>query len=291
MSGVQQTCPLCGAHGRARPVPAFRSQHLVRCRECGFHYCGRVPSKAELDAYYVSYPIKPPHPITINRYHELLDGFEAEKKLGAILDVGCGGGDFLTVAKERGWQVHGTEYDDGFVAHCRARGIAMQQGALEAIAFGAQRFDVVTSFEVLEHLSDPAAMVRQAVDLLRPGGSLYLTTPNYNSLSRYLAGSGWDIVNYPEHLSLFTPRTIHRLFWNEGLQREQLRTTGISITRIRTSHKSDGRTAPLPSTDDEALRGRLERSPLLGLVKRLVNRMLSITGKGDTLKALYRKPG
>lgn len=283
-------CPLC-ARQAIRSVRRFRSQHLVRCLRCGFRFSDRIPTPAELAAYYGTYPIKPADPITRARYREVLGAFERERRTGRLLDVGCGSGDFLAEAAALGWAVHGTEYGDNFVAACRARGIAMHQGALRADAFGGSRFDVITSLEVIEHLTHPHELIAQMVELLRPGGLLYLTTPNYNSISRLLAGSGWDVVNYPEHVSYFTPRTMHRLLTGHGLRRERIRTTGVSITRIRTSHRPDGRLRSLPYDDDQALRRAFEASPAMGMVKRLINGGLDLLKVGDTLKVTYRAPG
>src|SRR3954452_364817 len=71
------------------------------------------------------------------------------------------------------------------------------------------------------------------MNLLRPGGALYLTTPNFNSLSRRVVGPRWRAIEYPEHLNLFTPRTLDGLLTRAGLTKADLRTTGISPADIR----------------------------------------------------------
>ena len=289
MVAAHDACPLCGGTSLV-PEKKFASQHLARCRSCGFHFSRRIPTETELSGYYGNYPIKPPTGITLQRYHELLDRFEPYRRLGTLLDVGCGGGDFLSVAKGRGWTVHGTEYGDAFVAAAASKGVSMRQGALDAANYSGIRFDVIVSFEVIEHLGLPMDMLRNAEAILRPGGLMYVTTPNYNALNRWLSGHGWDIVNYPEHLSYFTKGTIHRALSSIGLKRSSLHTTGFSVTRLRTSHRPDGRINTLPPTDDEALRATFEGSAVMRTVKRLVNGTLDLLGKGDTLKATYTKP-
>lgn len=290
MIAAHAACPLCGGT-RIVPVPRFASQHLVRCSSCSFHFSGRIPTEAELSGYYGTYPIKPPTGITLVRYQELLDRFEPYRMHGNLLDVGCGGGDFLSVARARGWNVFGTEYGDAFVASAAAKGATMHQGALNAANYPGTLFDVIVSFEVIEHLALPMDMLTQADRVLRPGGLLYITTPNYNALNRWLSGHGWDIVNYPEHLSYFTRSTLHRALSGLGLRRKEMTTTGFSITRLRTSHRPDGRLNTLPPTDDEALRATLEGSAIMRSVKRLLNGTLDLLGRGDTLKATYTKPG
>jgi 23S rRNA U2552 (ribose-2'-O)-methylase RlmE/FtsJ len=88
----------------------------------------QIPSDQELIDYYANYgSVDSISEITVRRYHELLDKFEAFRKNNKIIDVGCGRGHFLKVAKERGWDVHGTEFSDQLVEHGRTLGIEIRQ--------------------------------------------------------------------------------------------------------------------------------------------------------------------
>jgi SAM-dependent methyltransferase len=102
-------CLLCQSN-RLKPLRGYESARLVRCGECRFVVSGAVPSASELVEHYETYGRDDYlSPLTARRYHELLDRFEAARVNNRILDVGCGVGHFLGVAKERGWEVYGTE--------------------------------------------------------------------------------------------------------------------------------------------------------------------------------------
>jgi len=283
-------CPNCGTVD-GRPLPAFQAHHLVRCRSCGTTYAGRSPRPEELERLYASYPVHSGlSPITRKRFEALLDELERYRSTGRLIDVGSGSGYFLDVARERGWDVHGTEYDPRMVEACRARGISMEQGPLDPGNYEPGSFDVVTSFEVLEHLLEPRTELGHFRSLLRPGGRLYLTTPNFNALSRHLAGPAWNIVNYPEHLNYFTPRSLARTLRAVGFQRIAIRTTGISVSRIRSSRTRSKQENVDPGNDDQRLRHAIDGNAALRLLKRSADGMLTASLRGDTIKVSAEAP-
>lgn len=228
-------------------------------------------------------------PITAQRYDDLLGRFAPYRTSGRMLEVGCGGGLFLDRAMGAGWQTHGTEFDAAVVAEVRARGHAMHLGPLVGNPWPDGHFDVVVSIEVAEHLIHPLDDLREMVRLLRPGGALYITTPNFNSISKWLAYGKWTIINYPEHISFFTPRTMHMALAGLGMHRKWVRTTGISLNRFRRAQGKSDITGSGISSDEE-LRRTIEKRPVLKFLKTCADAVLDITGKGDTLKVFYEKP-
>ena len=235
-------------------------------------------------------------PITIKRYHEILDAFESVRKTNRILDVGCGIGYFLDVAKLRGWEVYGTEYTDSAVKICQDKGITMHGGALNPQNYPLESFDVITSFEVIEHINTPKEEIGRIFSLLRKGGYFYVTTPNFNSLLRYYLGPKYNVICWPEHLSYYTPKTLTALMLNHGFKKVWLQSTGISITRFLTSrapqsnaNREEGTEFVSAYTNDEKLRTRFESNGLLAFAKKTINFILTLTGKGDALKGLFQK--
>lgn len=294
MELFSRTCPVCGST-RANALEQFRGGRVLQCRACGLARARHTPTPEQLEDYYRDYPVRDVlSPITALRYDELLDEFEAYRTTGRILDVGCGAGLFLERAKARGWEAHGTEYGERAVKACRDRGIRIMPGALEPDNYREAPFDVVTSFEVMEHLVDPAADARRMAQVLRPGGLLYVTTPNFNSVSRWLAGPGWTIVAHPEHPSLFTPRAMRHMLRDAGLRERSVRTTGISVSRLQRSRKGPapkaGGSVARPPDADEQLRRRLEGNLALRMAKGLLNGLLDLLKRGDTIKARFVKP-
>ncbi len=255
------------------------------------------PTLDELEEYYKGYGRNDYlSPITIKRYHEILDQFEKVRKTNRLLDVGCGIGFFLDVAKERGWEVFGTEFTDKAIEICESKGITMHKGPLNPQNYSLESFDVITSFEVIEHINTPNSEVENISKLLRKDGLFYITTPNFNSTLRYYLGPKYNVIGWPEHLSYFTPSTLENLMRRHLLRKVEIQTTGISVTRFLSSKKPataeetrEGTAFISENSKDEKLRNRFETSALLGLIKKSMNATLSATGKGDALKGLFKK--
>lgn len=286
---IHLNCLICDS-SHLKPLKGYHETHLVKCGKCSFVFAQKIPTTQELIDYYDGYGRNDYlSPITIKRYHELLDQMEKYRKTNRILDVGCGIGYFLEVAKERGWEVHGTEYTDKALEICRSKGIEMQEGKLDSSKFDHGSFDIITSFEVLEHINNPQEEVTNFNTLLRPGGLIYLTTPNFNSLLRHRLKERYNVIAYPEHLSYYTPHTLNHLFTNAGFKKQQIQTTGISLTRLRTSRGQKNQAFISKTSDDEQLRNRIEDKEHLQLAKKVVNGTLTFFGVGDSLKGWFIK--
>lgn len=254
-------------------------------------FAGITPKPEELWEYYREYPVHAGvSPITLKRYDELLDGFERFRRTNRIIDVGCGAGTFLERAATRGWQVHGTEYGRIPLETCLAKGIAVREGALNPEDYTPEMFDIVTSFEVIEHVTNPGEELERMRAVLRPGGLLYVTTPNYRCIGHLLAGKDWSVVNYPEHLSLFSPRTLRRLMKEIGFRPTRIRTTGIDLMRVKfRREREDADRKPIDASQ-EALRARLEGNAALRLMKSAVDAVLNLFRIGDHMKAWAIRP-
>lgn len=281
-------CLICNTANPETLLP-YSHAHLVQCKNCGFVFCNKVPSVEELIAHYDTYPRNDTiSSITIKRYSELLHIFESCKKTGNILDVGCGNGHFLAEAKKNGWKVYGTEYTDRAMEICRSKEINMFQGKLNPKDFGAIKFDVITSFEVLEHINNPQEEIQNFNQLLREGGVVYLTTPNFDSLSRYMLKEKWSIIEYPEHLCYYTVSTLNYLFKRSGFKKLSVITTGISLSRLQ-QHSNSTNETTVKKDADESLREKTESNVMFWLIKKMVNVVLTVTRKGDTLKGMFVK--
>lgn len=288
-AAVHKQCLIC-SHTESKSVMLKNNADLVKCTSCGFVYFKQIPSGEELENYYKGYGRNDYlSPITIKRYNEILDKLEPYRKTGKLLDVGCGIGYFLEEAKKRGWQVHGTEYTDKAIEICESKGIQMKKGVLNINNYTAGEFDVITSFEVIEHINNPLDEIQKFNTLLRSGGVVYITTPNFNSLQRLQLGEKSTVITYPEHLSYYTPSTLSFLFSKLGFKPLDVQTTGISITRIKIATGKSKQQFISKESDDEKLRVKMEENKLMGLVKAIANFVLSTLGCGDSLKGYYIK--
>ena len=123
---------------------------------------------------------------------------------GRLLDVGCGNGAFLVRAKACGWDVLGVDPDPGAIAAASNHGIDARLGGIEIFADQSELFDVITMSHVIEHVHKPIELLQASFKLLRPGGSIWLETPNLDSLGHRFFGPDWRGLEAPRHLVLFT---------------------------------------------------------------------------------------
>ncbi len=282
-------CLICSSEN-IKPLVGYESAFLNSCKNCGFVFCNRIPSDKELSKHYKNYGTNFfCSEITKNRYNEILDQMEKYRKNNRIMDIGCGAGYFLDEAQKRGWEVYGTEYSERLINLLSEKNITIHAGALNTSNYQDDYFDVITSFEVIEHINTPASEVNKIHQLLRKGGLIYLTTPNFNSLLRLRLKSKYNVIQYPEHLSYFTPKTLRKLFDSNGFKTIKIETTGISFTRLKTSQGKSTQKILSGTSDDEKIRHAIEENKTLKIVKRLANNFLTIIGRGDSLKGWFIK--
>jgi len=280
------SCLLCGSKKIAE-LKGYDAHYLVSCQNCKFVFCNRVPTNDELTKHYFNYPKRDVlSPITLKRYEKLLDKLEKYRLKNNLIDVGCGDGFFLLSAMRRGWSVFGTEFTDTAVSEGRKKGIKMNYSPLQITNYEKGYFDVVTSFEVIEHINYPKIEASNFSYLLRMGGVAYVTTPNFNSISRLILKAKWDIISYPEHLMYFTTKTLNLLFEKQGFKLMESSTTGFSISRFK---RSSGISNDQQMNEDEILREKSEINPGYSILKSLINFLLNLFKKGDALKAFYLK--
>lgn len=121
-----------------------------------------------------------------------------------LLDVGCGNGDYLALASEAGWVVKGVEPDSKALEVARARGFEVVQGSLDEIVDSGELFDAITMSHVIEHVHEPVDFVKLAHRCLKPGGILYIDTPNIRSVGAKRFGKSWRGLEAPRHLVILS---------------------------------------------------------------------------------------
>lgn len=191
---------------------------VVRCRSCGLVYTDPRPGDSFLlqgyaDSADTQYAEEAANR-SINAYLSL-NTMRRFIKGGRLLDVGCAAGYFLNAARVD-FEVTGVEPSLWAAAQARSRfKVEVRDGTLQKQAFPAGSFDALTLIDVLEHLSDPASVLEEARRVLKPGGLLYLVTPDIESLSaRLLRGYWWGLR--PAHLYYFSRRTLASLLREKG---------------------------------------------------------------------------
>ena len=245
-------CNLCGAddprvlHHASSPLPdeEGRAYHpsvddyathdrIVQCRRCGLVYADPVAEEAFIleqyrqvvDRLYVAEA----HARAIN-FRRSVRTIQRFCPTGRVLDVGCAAGIFLHEAQETGWEVAGLDMSEWFVQYARdTYGLSLQRHPLLAAPFAPGGFDAVALMDVLEHLSQPKENLRRARELLRPGGLLYLTTPDYDSVVARLFRERWWCIR-KAHIFYFSRRTLRRMLAEAGFEVLQVSTYGRTFS-------------------------------------------------------------
>lgn len=135
-----------------------------------------------------------------------------------LLDVGCGNGDFLDLARHAGWEVVGIEPDPRAAAAAAKRGINVVQGDVSALDSEDGSFDAITISHVIEHVHDPHVLLRACYRLLKPGGWIWLETPNLDALGHKRYGAHWRGLEAPRHLVIFAPSSLRLVLEEAGFQ-------------------------------------------------------------------------
>jgi 2-polyprenyl-3-methyl-5-hydroxy-6-metoxy-1,4-benzoquinol methylase len=157
-----------------------------------------IPSvKKELDRHYRQLP-KPP------------------KSGGRLLDVGCGDGSFLSLARTCGWSVVGLDPDPKAATNAAKHGLTVHEGGIEYFDGQSALFDVITLNHVIEHVYDPVKVLESCLALLKPGGQLWLETPNIDSFGHARFQENWRGLETPRHLVLFNRRSLSQAFASAG---------------------------------------------------------------------------
>jgi 2-polyprenyl-3-methyl-5-hydroxy-6-metoxy-1,4-benzoquinol methylase len=225
-------CPICNSEVFTQwgQVDAYK---IMTCDSCGLGITSPFPTTSELsatntDVYKLEERV---HAYMTRksyfekRYREFLVNIKTFVPQGRLLDVGCNLGLFLKVAQSEGFEVTGVELNRECAEYGRTQfSITIHSSYLEELHFPDDSFDVITLFDVLEHVPDIHGLLCEVRRILRNNGLLVLQTPNLGSLMADLTKSGWNWLTPPDHLYHFTPQTILRLLHDTGFSAQILET-------------------------------------------------------------------
>ena len=146
-----------------------------------------------------------------------------------LLDFGCGNGKYLDQARQMGWTVTGVDLDPQAVAAAKSRGLEASTQSLADLVRAGRQFDYITACHVIEHLFDPADMLAECFKLLRPGGRLWIDTPNIEALGHHRYGQNWLHLDPPRHLTIFSPPSLENLIRAAGFHKLQRKNRSLYI--------------------------------------------------------------
>ncbi|MDI6779052.1 MAG: class I SAM-dependent methyltransferase [Bacteroidota bacterium] len=149
----------------------------------------------------------------INEHFEIIKKYSSKQIKIKYLDVGSGPGSLVKLASDNGWEASGLEISKWAVDYAKKNNVNVIEGTLDGVKFIDESFDVISMFDVLEHLSDPYNNIGEIFRILKPGGVLVIETPNTSGFfARFLYKQNSEIVKPRAHICLYSPFTIKFLF-------------------------------------------------------------------------------
>jgi 2-polyprenyl-3-methyl-5-hydroxy-6-metoxy-1,4-benzoquinol methylase len=288
------SCLLCGADAKFQFQKV--GEQYFHC-DCGFTFIWPRPSEQELRNAYIKLGEEywtaecmmnvAFSPTKFLREMRFVRRFVAK---GALLDVGCSTGSFVKTAQETGFEAEGIDISVPAVRFGQGLGLNLQ--AFDVLhEQPSKKYDVVTMWATLEHLSDPRGYVQRARKLLMPDGLLFVSVPNYAGIAQKLLGN-WDRYVGNGHLNYFTPKVLQQAVTAEGFSVQGVTTYAFNPLLIFKDWKNRGKyniaTDHLLGEQKTIL--RLKHSPLLH-VQRCMERVLNLFSAGDVVAVCARRMG
>jgi SAM-dependent methyltransferase len=304
----KQKCPLCG-NGQVMPYMTatdrfhWRTEKydLMRCTGCSYVWLADPPKPEAMGPHYS----EDYHRVIMaagensgpGRWKRQHDTIMRHKNGGAILDIGCSSGGFLTAMKGDAWKLYGIEMETSTAEKAKAAtGAEVFVGEALDAPFPDESFDVITGFDLLEHVYHPRQFLSKVQQWLKPGGIVYLGLPNIDSWEAHMLGTYWYGLELPRHLSHFSPKSLRHVFNSLGFQEVSLLTPRTSYIEHSASYmcseliKSAGG-SPIPMSK-RGPRNIAWRAVRKGLQLSLVvpfSQLASMVGAGPSIEAVFRK--
>jgi 2-polyprenyl-3-methyl-5-hydroxy-6-metoxy-1,4-benzoquinol methylase len=294
---IPRVCPLCGRDDAktlveatldeskltasafaSRKVPEYMHSRMVECRECGMLYANPVLRQEDLaDAYKAaSFDSGAESRLAAVTYRALLEPhLSALPSRTSALDIGAGDGAFVEELLAMGFtNVVGVEPSEAPIEAAKPAILTyLKSGIFAAEQFAAKSLDLITCFQVIEHVWDPVKITSDALALLKPGGLFFIVAHDRRALSARIMGTKSPIFDI-EHLQLFDKRTVATLLQNAGFE-------SIKVSSVQNKYPVDYwiKLFPIPASLKSGIRGLAETSGIGNLLLSLPAGNLAVVGR------------
>ncbi len=244
IEGLEQVnCPVC----KAKTSKLFGEKYsfkLVTCDGCGFVYINPRPTPSAMENYYANskasayFQTNIIGPTEANRLRLIVTprlNYINNKfpNKGSWLDIGCSTASLISEAKNDGWQVTGLDFEKTAIAAAEAKGVQMLTKPIEDLNIQNQ-YDLISLFEVLEHLSNPRETLEACFKANTTGGSIVITIPNIEGFEFETLGMSHSNICPPSHLNHFSPSTLPKLLSDIGYEITDIETPGyLDVDNVR----------------------------------------------------------
>ena len=235
-------CPGCGSQRPASLQFIKDGYSIYRCGDCGLQFVHPQPSVEEILAIYGpdyfrrgnKYSLETGVPTSnpnLENDRTRMRLVKRHKSSGRLLDVGCAMGDFLALARDEGFEVTGVEVASSAADHVRDKlGIEVHNCDLPTAGLPPSSFDIITLWDVIEHLTNPHPTLREAFRLLRPGGVLLASTGDAGALFARIMGKYWHLLTPPQHLFFHSRKSLETLLESHGFSVQEFQAIGKRAT-------------------------------------------------------------
>lgn len=223
-TSLADACAACG-HGPVgvRPGGAFRYSHCRRCGHSSVRFDDPGAASASYDQGYDGFRPDPAFSSFVRTFvrSDLVPLLPPD---AAVLDLGCGNGEFLTAVREVGMRGVGWDMSEAALQLAKSRGVEVLAGDLDSVVPPAS-FDLVTMWDVIEHVPAPADLLRTAARALRPGGRVLVKTPGITRAAVELCARvprlAGALLSVPAHIQFFGTGSLSAAFARAGLELER----------------------------------------------------------------------
>jgi len=235
-----EQCPICEGGQIAEVLVAPDRFHLrremyrlFRCASCGIVWLVSPPNPTEMSFHYSeeyhNAIVAAGEGSATTRWKDQRRLIWQYKPEGTLLDIGCSSGGFLSTMKGGAWELYGIEMEESTAERARiATGAKVFVGDAIDAPFLPATFDVITCFDVLEHVYNPRQFLLKVFEWLKPGGIFYAMLPNIESWEAQFFGTYWYGLELPRHLSHFSPRSLRYIMTSLGFEEVYFATPRIS---------------------------------------------------------------
>ncbi len=151
-------------------------------------------------------------------FEKCLDHIAREAPQGTLFDIGAATGYFLALARARGYRVAGVDISEAASREAQKKGIQVWSGSLATMPPSQELYNIVTAFDVLEHVAHPREMLQQVHTILAKDGVVFGSTPDSGSFTARLLGKRWHLLCPPEHLALMNDASLRDALTSEGFE-------------------------------------------------------------------------
>jgi 2-polyprenyl-3-methyl-5-hydroxy-6-metoxy-1,4-benzoquinol methylase len=301
-------CPLCGGSEVVQFLNAPDRFHLrqemyrlLRCSSCSCVWQDSPPKHDEMaihyDGDYHKAIVAAGETSPASRWQRHRDLISRYKQGGAILDIGCSSGAFLGTMKGPSWKLYGIDMETSTAEKARAAtGAEVFVGDAVDAPFPTGSFDVITAFDLLEHVYQPREFLAKVLEWLKPGGIFCTMLPNIDSWESRIFGSYWYGLELPRHLFHFSPKSLRQVMITLGFEEVVLSTSEISYVErsmgyvcSKVKEKAGFPQVSAAKATPQSIPWRAVRKAMRITLVRPAGHLASFAGAGASMEAIFRK--